>query len=133
MNNCIIFALMAIILIIISMADLLHKKQMNEKFSEQVRFSKSLLQVEEDEKDDEYIEDTKDTEDTEDPVIVINRCKCPVTEFNTIKVDTLLSDKGNKITFGDKVSMNEASINNLYLDETPFASYDSETNKLIIG
>ena len=115
------------------MADRLHKKVIRETFSEQVKFGTLLLKASEEDEENEEDSMNLPDENEEDPIMNVQQCDCPATEFETIKVDTILPDTQNKISFGTEVSMNKATVTSLFLNETPFARFDSEANKLIIG
>lgn len=130
MEIVILLVIFCSILVLISMMNTLHKKELKESFSEQTRFSKVLLELEEEE--EEELND--DTADVERPVIISDGCECETTDMTVFKVDEIKPDKTNKVQFVDDVQMNRAEVSGtLTINETPFATFDAASNKLIIG
>jgi hypothetical protein len=107
-----------------------HKKELKESFTEQTRFSKKLLELEEDpdsESDTESITDNEGGLHSEG-------CDCKTTEMTILEVDEIKPDITKKVQFVDDVQMNRAEISGtLTINETPFATFDATSNKLIIG
>lgn len=122
-----IASFMCCILVLISMMNKVHER---ESFSEQTRFSKVLLELEEE--DDEPNDDGDTNGETQ--VIISHGCECETTDMTVFKVDEIKPDKTNKVQFVDDVQMNRAEVSGtLTINETPFATFDSASNKLIIG
>lgn len=125
-----IASLMCCILVLISMMNNLHKKDLKETFSEQNRFSKVLLELEEEE--EETID--YDTTDVERPDIISDGCECETRDMAVFKVDEIKPKVTKKVQFVDDVQMNRAEVSGtLSINETPFATFDAASNKLIIG
>lgn len=123
-----IASLMCCILVLISMMNKVHEREVKESFSEQTRFSKKLLELEEE--DDELIDDTT----VEEQVTFTDGCECETTDMAVFKVDKIEPHETNKVEFVDDVQMNRAEVSGtLTINETPFATFDAASNKLIIG
>ena len=129
MNICIIFSSMVLLCIFIKILDHLHKSDMMEKFSEQKRFADKLIEIVEEDEEEEEEEDV----DREIPPVIIESCDCPVTKFTTFKADYISSDRTANVRFGSDVSMGKASVNELIINDIPFARFDSNDNKIVIG
>ena len=127
-----IVSFMCCILVLISMVNQLHKNELKESFSEQTRFSKVLLELEE---EDESTGDAAvDTADVEKPDPTSDGCECESTNMAVFKVDKIEPHETNKVEFVDDVQMNRAEVSGtLTINETPFATFDAASNKLIIG
>ena len=131
-----IASLMCCILVLISMVNQLHKNELKESFSEQTRFSKKLLELEEEEEEEEELidDDTDNTACVEGPDITSDGCECETTAMAVFKVDKIEPDETKKVQFVDDVQMNRAEVSGtLTINETPFATFDAASNKLIIG
>lgn len=125
-----IVSFMCCILVLISMMNKVHEREVKESFSEQTRFSKKLLELEEEE--DELIDDT--TANVEEQVTFTDGCECESTNMAVFKVDKIEPDETKKVQFVDDVQMNRAEVaGTLTINETPFATFDAASNKLIIG
>ena len=54
--------------------------------------------------------------------------------MTVFKVDKIEPDETKKVQFADDVQMNRAEVSGtLTINETPFATFDTASNKLIIG
>ena len=127
-----IASLMCCILVLISMVNQLHKNELKESFSEQTRFSKKLLELEEEEEEEEPKKDG--ATDREKKVRTSDGCECETTKMTVFKVDKIEPDETKKVQFADDVQMNRAEVSGtLTINETPFATFDTASNKLIIG
>ena len=125
-----IASFMCCILVLISMVNQLHKIELKESFSEQTRFSKKLLDLEEEEESTKY----GDATDLEKKVQISDGCECETTAMAVFKVDKIEPDNTKKVQFADDVQMNRAEVSGtLTINETPFATFDAANNKLIIG
>ena len=103
-----------------------HKTTLTEKFVQEKIFATSLLEYEEEPK--------KKIEDSTKPHVPTSKsCDCPVTDFTTLSVDLIKSDKTPNVVFRNKVKMNKAHINDLYIHGQQLMSYDEEAKKLTIG
>ena len=127
-----IASLMCCILVLISMMNKVHEREVKESFSEQTRFSKKLLELEEEEEELNG-DDNGDTHSEEnDPTS--DGCECESTNMAVFKVDKIEPHERNKVEFVDDVQMNRAEVSGtLTINETPFATFDATSNKLIIG
>lgn len=130
MEVMILLAIMCCVLLLLIMITQFHKKELKESFTEQTRFSKKLLELEEDpdsESDTESITDNEGGLHSEG-------CDCKTTEMTILEVDEIKPDITKKVQFVDDVQMNRAEISGtLTINETPFATFDATSNKLIIG
>uniref|UniRef100_A0A6C0CSY7 Uncharacterized protein n=1 Tax=viral metagenome TaxID=1070528 RepID=A0A6C0CSY7_9ZZZZ len=128
MEVMILLAIMCCVLLLLIMITQLHKKELKECFNEQARFSKKLLDLEEQE--DEEVEI-----DEQEPIYkTTTSCQCEIPDRTVFKVDEIKPDKTNKAQFLDDVQMNRAEVSGtLTINETPFATFDATNNKLIIG
>lgn len=126
-----IASLMCCILVLISMMNKVHEREVKESFSEQTRFSKKLLELEEEE---ELNGDDSGDTDSEENVPTSDGCECESTNMAVFKVDKIEPHETNKVQFVDDVQMNRAEVSGtLTINETPFATFDAASNKLIIG
>lgn len=106
----------------------LHKKELKECFNEQARFSKKLLDLEEQEDEEVEIDEQESIYKT------TTSCQCETPDRTVFKVDEIKPDKTNKVQFVDDIQMNRAEVSGtLTINETPFATFDATSNKLIIG
>ena len=82
--------------------------------------------------EDELIDDT--TANVEEQVTFTDGCECESTNMAVFKVDKIEPDETKKVQFVDDVQMNRAEVaGTLTINETPFATFDAASNKLIIG
>jgi hypothetical protein len=129
MEVMILLAIMCCVLLLLIMITQLHKKELKECFNEQARFSKKLLDLEEQE------EEKVEIDEQEEPIYkTTTSCQCETPGRTVFKVDEIKLDKTNKVQFVDDVQMNRAEVSGtLTINETPFATFDAASNKLIIG
>ena len=124
-----IASLMCSLLILIAMVTQFHKKELKESFNEQTRFSKTLLELEQEDPDS----DTESSIDDEG-YRTTEGCDCQATERKIFKVDKIEPDQTTAVQFVDDVKMNNTEVaGTLTIKGTQFATFDATSNKLIIG
>lgn len=129
--SCVLMISMCSVLLLIAMVTQFHKKELKESFTEQTRFSKKLLELEEDpdsESDTESITDNEGGLHSEG-------CDCKTTEMTILEVDEIKPHKTTAVEFVDDVKMNNNTevAGTLTIKGTQFATFDAANNKLIIG
>jgi hypothetical protein len=129
-----IASFMCCILVLISMMNKVHEREVKESFSEQTRFSKKLLELEEEEEESTG-DDNGATACVEEQVTFTDGCECETTKMAVFKVDKIERDQTIAVQFVDDVKMNTNAevAGTLTINETPFATFDTASNKLIIG
>lgn len=129
--SCVLMISMCSILLLIAMVTQFHKKELKESFNEQTRFSKRLLELEEEEQEEEPDSESINTEDAP----YSEGCDCKTTEMTILEVDEIKPHKTTAVEFVDDVKMNNNTevAGTLTIKGTQFATFDATSNKLIIG
>ena len=129
--SCVLMISMCSILLLIAMVTQFHKKELKESFNEQTRFSKRLLELEEEEQEEEPDSESINNEGDR----YIEGCDCQATERKIFKVDKIEPDQTTAVQFVDDVKMNNNTevAGTLTIKGTQFATFDATSNKLIIG
>lgn len=116
--------------IILNFLDKYHHKRIKEHFIEEKRFANLLLDMTEISKEEirnnPMMPSTTKTQKSES-------CDCPVTDFSTLSVDVIQPDKTSSVVFSNKVRMNKAHVNDVFIHGESFLKYDKDDKKFIIG